>query len=98
MEQSNKHILISDLSEEYADRMCEGDNDRRFCRGSIAAAYVIGAKTTLRRVCGVIMESAVIGGVTAEQSQTLLRIIEHIESTPKSKRHGRLDNDEEARI
>lgn len=48
MEQSNNHILISDLSEEYTDALCNGNPDKSFCRGSIAAAYVIGAEETLQ--------------------------------------------------
>lgn len=79
---TDNHKLITDLSIEYANQMCAGDNERKFCRGSIAAAYVIGAEETLRRVCNVIRESANVGGLSTRQSQTLLRIIDDIEMHP----------------
>lgn len=77
--ETDKHKLISDLSEKYSERMCGGDNDKAFSRGSIAAAYIIGAEETLHRVCNVISESAVVGGISRQQSQTLIRIIQAIE-------------------
>ena len=76
----DNHKLISGLSEGYADQMCSGDNERKFCRGRIAAAYIIGAEETLHRVCNVIRESAAVGGITPHQSYTLIKIIEAIES------------------
>lgn len=77
--ETDNHRLISDKSEEYAERMCEGNNDKMFGRGSIAAAYIIGAEETLHRICNVIRESAIIGGISRQQSQTLIRIIQSIE-------------------
>lgn len=77
--ETGNHKLISDLSEKYADKMCGDDNNKLFSRGSIAAAYIIGAEETLHRVCNVISESAVVGGISRQQSQTLIRIIQAIE-------------------
>lgn len=77
----NNHKLISDLSVKYADRMCGGDNDRKFGRGSIAAAYIIGAEDTLHRVHDAIGYSVTVGGLTPTQAGTLLRIIDDIEAT-----------------
>lgn len=77
--ETDNHKLISDLSEKYADRMCDGDNSKVFSRGSIAAAYIIGAEETLHRVCNAIRESATIGGISPRQSQILLMIIQSIE-------------------
>lgn len=76
----DKHLLISDLSEKYADKMCQCSTS--FSRGSIAAAYIIGAEETLHRVCNVIRESSLIGGISPQQSSILLNIIQEIESTP----------------
>lgn len=84
MEQSNNHILISDLSEEYTDALCNGNPDKSFCRGSIAAAYIIGAEETLQRISEVIRMSSLVGGLTPTQSGTLLRMIEDIENRPKA--------------
>lgn len=78
----NNHILISDKSEAYANRMCDGDASQTFNRGDIAAAYIIGAETTLHRICNAIQASVFVGGLSKQQSQTLLRIIEKIENTP----------------
>lgn len=77
--ETDNHKLISDLSEEYADRMSDGDFNKTFDRGDIAAAYIIGAEETLNRVCNVIRESAVVGGISLQQSQTIIRIIQAIE-------------------
>lgn len=79
---ADDHRLISDLSEEYADRMTKSDTERTFSRGCIAAAYIIGAEETLRRVCNVIRQVAIIGGIPVGQSEKLLRAIEKIESMP----------------
>lgn len=78
----DRHILISELSEKYADHMCDGDCNRQFCRGSIAAAYIVGANETLRRLCNIIKASAQVkNGLTPQQSRTLLDLIEDIENT-----------------
>lgn len=86
----DNHLLISDLSIEYADSMCDGDDSRKFCRGSIAAAYIIGAEEALRRVRTYIRESANVDkGLSKEQARTLLRIIDFFEGMPKN--HGCAD-------
>lgn len=81
--ETNNRQLISDLSTEYADRMCKGDDDRQFSRSALAAAYVVGAEATLTRACNIIRESAAMGGLSPRQSDILLRIINDIESKPK---------------
>lgn len=78
--QTDSHKLIAMRSVEYADTMCDGDDERKFCRGSIAAAYIIGAEETLHRICEIIKFSAQIGGITDRQSLSLLFAIEEIES------------------
>lgn len=77
--QTDRHKLIAMRSVEYADAMCDGDDERKFCRGSIAAAYIIGAEETLHRICEIIKFSAQIGGITDRQYQSLLHAIEDIE-------------------
>lgn len=85
----SNHKLISDLSEEYADSMSAAKPaDTSFSRGDIAAAYIIGAEKTLRRVCNVIRESGAVGGLTGSQTERLLGVIELIESAPATSRHG----------
>lgn len=77
-----EHSLISGLSQRYADRMAAGDETRTFGRSSIAAAYIIGAEETLHRICNIIRESSVCGGLQPRQAQVLLNIINEIENTP----------------
>lgn len=79
---TDNHHLISSLSEKYADRMCEGGKDT-FSRGSITAAYIIGAEATLHRVCNVILESGRCGGISPRQSGALINLIQQIEATPQ---------------
>ena len=74
------HELICGLSLKYADAMCDGNPEKQFSRGGIAAAYVMGAEETLRRVTNIIRESAAIGGLSPQQAGKLLLIIETIES------------------
>lgn len=79
----DNHHCISDLSEIYADEMCDGDPGHTFSRASIAAAYIIGAEKTLKRVCNVIRESARVGGISLWQCERLLLSIESVERMPR---------------
>lgn len=58
----DNHLLIESLSGKYADRMCDGDPERRFSRAAVAMAYIVGAEETLHRICNVIVESSRQGG------------------------------------
>lgn len=78
--ETDNHRLIAALSAKYTDRICEAREDTIFTRESIAAAYIVGAEETLRRVCNIIRESAKCGGLTQEQAKALIGLIEHIES------------------
>ena len=79
--ETDKHRLIAALSAKYTDGICEAKADNAaFTRESIAAAYIVGAEETLRRVCNVIRQSAVCGGITHTQSDMLIGLINHIES------------------
>ena len=77
---TDNHRLISDLSEKYASEILRIKDGKPFGKGDIAAAYIIGAEETLRRVCNIISHSAKIRGITHPQAVTLLRAIEQIES------------------
>lgn len=77
---SDNHQLISDLSEEYAKNMLKHKNGNPFLKADIAAAYIIGAEETLRRVSNIIRHSAKVGGISSWKAATLLRAIEQIES------------------
>lgn len=81
---TDNHRLISDLSKEYVESLSQGDHEATFTCGDITAAYIIGAEEALRRVCNVIRESAVAGGLTSYQSQRLIGVVELIESNPKA--------------
>lgn len=79
--QKNKHILITRLAVKYADSMASGENPALFSREALAAAYIIGAVETLHRLCNIIRESAVVGGISHTQESKLLEIIDTIENT-----------------
>lgn len=79
------HKRIASMAEAYADRMCDGDENRKFSRGGVASAYICGGVATLHRVCDVIRVSeAVAGGLSAEQTRKLLGLIKQIEMTPQT--------------
>ena len=67
---------VSERAETYADSMCDGDPGKRFCRGSIAAAYIVGADDMLRRIRLIITGSGYVGGLSADQARKLLRLID----------------------
>lgn len=80
----DNHRLISDLSKEYTESLSKGNSEATFTCGDIAAAYIIGAEEALQRVCNVIRESVLAGGLTSYQSQRLIGVVELIESNPKA--------------
>jgi|GEM_PF-3690358 hypothetical protein len=72
----NKQGFISRQSEIYADGMSNGDTSRQFCRGDIAAAYIVGASEVLQHVFLIINASAKAdNGLSAEQAQKLVGLI-----------------------
>lgn len=77
---TDNHRLISDLSEKYASEILRIKSGKPFVKGDIAAAYIIGAEETLRRVSNIIRHSAKVGGISPWKAATLLRAIEQIES------------------
>lgn len=81
MEKVNDNSLVSALSERYADRMCEGNADKTFTRGSIAAAYIVGANGLLCRVAALIRASVCKDGLTSRQADKLLGLISYAERT-----------------
>lgn len=85
MEENNNN-LICDLAEEYADSMCSGDNEVKFSRGSIVAAYIIGAETALQRFRNTILAVERMGGLDSRQAHKLIMTINEIESMHKN--HG----------
>ena len=89
--ENDNHKLIGQLALEYTEYMSGSDDNAEFTGGDIAAAYIIGAEKTLRRVCNVIRYSAEISGLSKEQADTLLRAIEAVESTPTHKEDERTD-------
>ena len=80
----DNHRLISDLSKEYTESLSQSNPEATFTCGDIAVAYIIGAEEALQRVCNVIRESVLAGGLTSYQSQRLIGVVELIESNPKS--------------
>lgn len=86
--EEDKHKLIAGLSIEYTERMCDSDDNAEFSPGDIAAAYTIGSEKTLRRVCNVIRESCIVGGITDDQTAKLLSAIESVECRQTTEYHG----------
>lgn len=73
--------LIAGLSAKYADGLCEHKDNETFDRGSIIAAYIIGAYETLHRVMNVIRESVQPHGLTDVQARRIIEIITIIEKS-----------------
>lgn len=89
--ENDNHKLIGQLALEYTEYMSGSDDNAEFSGGDIAAAYIIGAEKTLRRVCNVIRYSAEICGLTADQADKLLSAIEAIENSLRHKTNGQPD-------
>lgn len=80
MELSNSS-LISRLSESYADGICSVKSGKPLSRGSIAAAYIVGASAAINRICLLIEASAKAEkGLTQKQAQKLIGLIELTEN------------------
>ncbi len=73
--------LISGLSVKYADELCKQTGNEHFDRGSIVAAYLVGASETLHRALNVIRESVWPHGLTDIQARRLIDIITIIEKS-----------------
>lgn len=68
--------LLAKLASEYSDRMCDGVENKTFSRGCIESAYIIGAASTLRRICLLVEgASGVKNGLTKAQCERLLTLI-----------------------
>lgn len=75
------NTLISSLSEQYTASMCNGDPECVFGRSCIAAAYVVGAIETRRRITNIIKAVALCGdGLSTDVASRLLKAIQEIES------------------
>lgn len=77
---AHSHQLIIERSDRYVEALTQGYPSKTFDRGSVAAAYILGAEEALGRICSVIRYSADIGGISPTQSRILLRIVDAIES------------------
>lgn len=78
----DNHLFIAELAKAYADERCEGDNEKKFDRFTIINTYITASEKTLQRVCNVIKESTIIGGLSEIQATRLLACIEAIERMP----------------
>lgn len=78
------NTLIGSLSEQYTASMCNGDPECVFGRSCIAAAYVVGAIETRRRITNIIKAVALCGdGLSTDVASRLLNAIKEIESNPQ---------------
>ena len=82
---SESHQRITDLGMAYADEMAEGRRKKRFSRGALAVAHMMGGEKILRLVCNIIKES-ISCGLNPEHARNLLISIEAIAQMPLSDR------------